>query len=225
MLITNWVYLQTNEDDKNALRAIHDHEYLEVKNRISQYTNNVHFEEEIGSLDSTFIKFEALLAIEQNIMTDLDKFEDYEDPIKKFMAEDAIESEILPRSAELISTLEQINNFLNEQKATTDIGLMENFKQLINTTAILGVVLLIIGFILAFSISSTITKPINYLRAIIDRLGKGDLIKIDKSQVSNDEIGDMANSLSSMAEGFGEITVFCRKNRRWQIRQRIQAFE
>ncbi len=208
MLITNWVYLQTNEDDKNALRAIHDHEYLEVKNRISQYTDKVQFGEEVGSLDSAFIKFEALLAIGQNIMTDLDKFEDYEDPIKKFMAEDAIESEILPRSAELISTLEQINNFLNEQKAETDIGLMENFKQLINTTAILGIALLIVGFILAFSISSTITKPINYLRAIIDRLGQGDLVKIDKSQVSNDEIGDMANSLSSMAEGFGEITVF-----------------
>ena len=34
MLITNWVYLQTNDEDKDALRAIHDHEYFEVKNRI-----------------------------------------------------------------------------------------------------------------------------------------------------------------------------------------------
>jgi GAF domain-containing protein len=33
-------------------------------------------------------------------------------------------------------------------------------------------------------------------------------VKIDKSKVSNDEIGDMATSLSSMAEGFGKITVF-----------------
>ena len=33
-------------------------------------------------------------------------------------------------------------------------------------------------------------------------------MKIDKTKVSNDEIGDMATSLSSMAEGFGEITVF-----------------
>jgi len=208
MLITNWVYLQTNEDDKNALRAIHDHEYLEVKNRILQYSSSIEYGEGVLQPDSAFIQFEALLDIEQGIMTELDAFEDYEDPIKKFMAEESIESEILPRSANLIIYLETINNYLKTQKAQTDAGLMANFKQLINTTSILGVILLIVGVILAFSISSTITKPINYLRAIIDRLGQGDLVKIDKSKMSNDEIGDMATSLSSMAEGFGKITVF-----------------
>lgn len=208
MLITNWVYLQTNEDDKAALRAIHDHEYLEVKNRILQYSSDISYGEGVLKPDSAFILFEELLEIEQGIMTELDAFEDYEDPIKKFMAEEAIESEVLPRSADLIVYLETINDYLNTQKAETDAGLMANFKQLINTTSILGVILLIVGIILAFSISSTITKPINYLRAVIDRLGQGDLVKIDKSQVSNDEIGDMANSLSSMAEGFGKITVF-----------------
>ncbi len=208
MLITNWVYLQTNEEDKDALRAIHDHEYLEVKNRIQEYAQKLPREGEILLLDSAFIKFEELLDIEKNIMTDLNVFEDYEDPIKKFMAEEAIESEVLPRSAELITMLESVNNYLSRQKAETDTGLMQNFKQLISTTAIMAVVLLIIGIILAFSISRIITRPINYLRSIIDRLGKGDLVKIDKSKFKNDEIGDMANSLSAMAEGFGEITDF-----------------
>ncbi|MCK5371080.1 MAG: HAMP domain-containing protein, partial [Cyclobacteriaceae bacterium] len=208
MLVTNWVYLQTNEDDKNALRAIHDHEYLEVKNRILQYSSSIEYGEDVVSPDSAFIKFDELLAIEQGIMTDLDAFEDYEDPIKKFMAEESIESEVLPKSTELIVMLEDVNNYLNAQKAETDAVLVTKFSQLMNTTSILSVVLLVVGFILAFSISRTITKPINYLRAIIDRLGKGDLMKIDKTKVSNDEIGDMATSLSSMAEGFGEITVF-----------------
>ena len=208
MLITNWVYLQANEDDKNALRAIHDHEYLEVKNRILQYSSDIEYGDDIINPDSAFIKFEELLDIEQNIMTELETFEDYEDPIKKFMAEESIESEALPRSAELIVMLENVNDYLNARKVQTDEGLVANFKQLINSTAILGIMLLVIGFVLAFSISGTITKPISYLRAIIDRLGKGDLVKIDTTKVSNDEIGDMANSLSSMAEGFGEITVF-----------------
>lgn len=208
MLITNWVYLQTNEEDKNGLRAIHDHEYIELKNRILQYSSSIDYGEDMVSPDSAFIKFEELLAIEKNIMLDLDKFEDYEDPIKKFMAEESIESEILPKSAELIVMLENVNNFLNTQKLATDAVLMANFKQLINTTSVLGAVLLLVGFALAFSISRAITRPINYLRAIIDRLGNGDLVKIDTSKVSNDEIGDMAISLSSMAEGFGEITVF-----------------
>ncbi|MCK5280807.1 MAG: GAF domain-containing protein, partial [Cyclobacteriaceae bacterium] len=170
--------------------------------------SSIEYGEDVVSPDSAFIKFDELLAIEQGIMTDLDAFEDYEDPIKKFMAEESIESEVLPKSTELIVMLEDVNNYLNAQKAETDAVLVTKFSQLMNTTSILSVVLLVVGFILAFSISRTITKPINYLRAIIDRLGKGDLMKIDKTKVSNDEIGDMATSLSSMAEGFGEITVF-----------------
>lgn len=208
MYTTNWVYLQTNDDDKNSLRAIHDHEYLEVKNRILQYSNHIEYSEEVARPDSIFIKFEELMEIERSIMLELSKFEDYEDPIKKFMAEDAIESEVLPRSAEIISMLNGLNNFLTKQKTETDATLMANFNQLINTTVILGVVVMAIGLILAFSISRAITKPINYLRDIIDRLGKGDLVKIDKTQLANDEIGDMAKSLSDMTEGFGEITVF-----------------
>ncbi len=208
MYTTNWVYLQTNEDDKNSLKAIHDHEYVEVKNRILQYADQIEFNEEVTQPDSIFIQYEALLEIQKNIMLELAKFEDYEDPIKKFMAEDAIETEVLPRTAAIIEKLNVLNDFLTEQKTTTDATLRENFDRLIRTTAILSVALLIIGFILAFSISRAITKPINYLRAIIDKLGKGDLVKIDKSKLSNDEIGDMAKSLSEMTEGFGEITVF-----------------
>ncbi len=208
MYTTNWVYLQANEDDKNSLKAIHDHEYVEVKNRILQYADQIEFSEEVTQPDSIFMEFEELLDIQKDIMIQLAKFEDYEDPIKKFMAEDAIESEVLPRSAEIINKLNVLNDFLTQQKTTTDATLRANFEQLIRTTAILGVVLLFIGFILAFSISRAITRPINYLRSVIDKLGKGDLVKIDKSKLSNDEIGDMAKSLSEMTEGFGEITVF-----------------
>lgn len=207
-LTTNWVYLQTNEDDKNALRAIHDYEYLEVKNRILQYSSGIEYEKDITSPDSVFINFEELLEIEKGIMTELSTFEDYEDPIKKFMAEESIESEVIPRSVALTLMLDKLNDYLNRQQAQTDAGLMSNFEQLIKTTSILGAVLLVIGFVLAFSISKAITTPINYLRDVIDHLGKGDLMKIDLLKVSNDEIGDMATALSSMADGFGENTIF-----------------
>jgi PAS domain S-box-containing protein len=208
MYTTNWVYLQTNDEDKNSLRAILDHEYLEVKNRILQYSDRIEYSEDVVKPDSIFLKFDELLVIEKNIMLELARFEDYEDPIKKFMAEDAIESEVLPRSAEIITMLNGLNDFLTKQKTETDALLMANFSQLINTTVVLGLAVMVIGFILAFSISRAITKPINYLRDIIDKLGRGDLVKIDKSRLANDEIGDMAKSLSEMTEGFGEITIF-----------------
>lgn len=210
MLTTNWVYLQSNEDDKNSLRAIHDYEYLDVKNRIEQYVPLIEFSDSVATPDSVFTEFDKLLAIEKDIMTDLDAFEDYEDAIKKFMAEEAIESEVLPRSRDLIAMLNGINDYLNEMETNASIDLVKNNKQLLNTTSILAIVLLVIGIILAFSISGNITKPINYLRDIIDRLGTGELVSIDNTKFSNDEIGDMATSLTSMAKGFGENAVFAK---------------
>src|SRR5215204_4310882 len=36
MLITNWVYLQSNTDDKQALRELHSNYYPELKDKISK---------------------------------------------------------------------------------------------------------------------------------------------------------------------------------------------
>jgi len=208
MLMTNWVYLSNNEVDKAALRAIHNFEYFEVKSRLQKYSDEIAFGADITSLDSAFSKFQDLLAIEQDVMTELDSFEDYEDPEKKFTAEDIIETKVLPRSAELIVMLEEVNSYLIGQKVEADASLLANFEKLIKVISILAAALLVIGSVLAFSIARTITNPITYLKGVIDRIGKGELVKIDRTKVLNDEIGDMANSLSSMAEGFGEISAF-----------------
>src|SRR6187431_2603550 len=36
MLVTNWVYLQTNQEDKNALRQLQDYDYPALKDEISK---------------------------------------------------------------------------------------------------------------------------------------------------------------------------------------------
>jgi len=208
MLITNWVYLQTNDEDKRALEALHKTEYPALKDQLNVLLTNVEQQEELPDLDSSFIQFEALIDIEKDIMNELQKFEDYEDPIKKFMAEDMIESEILPRSAALIRTLENYNELISEQKSKTDGGMIRNFEQLSAMTYILSVIVFIIGLVTAFTISKSITRPIKYIRGVIDKLGKGEIVEVDKNQVSNDEIGDMSQSVANMAEGFSQITNF-----------------
>ena len=75
MYTTNWVYLQTNEDDKNSLKAIHDHEYVEVKNRILQYADQIEFSAEVIKPDSIFLEFDELLAIQKDITLQLARFE------------------------------------------------------------------------------------------------------------------------------------------------------
>ena len=208
MLITNWVYLQNNDEDKRALEKLQRTEYPELKDRLSALLPRLSKNSELPEIDSVFANFEALIAVEKGVMNELQTFEDYEDPVKKFMAEEVIESEVLPRSTKMISDLEQFNDVISKQKSETDYRLMENFKKLNQTTFILSITLFIIGLVTAFYISTSIIKPVNYIRKIIDKLGKGEIVDVDKKKVSNDEVGDMARSVANMASGFKEITTF-----------------
>ncbi|MFM7429391.1 MAG: hypothetical protein ACKO1F_05765, partial [Flammeovirgaceae bacterium] len=97
MLATNWVFLQTNDDDKNALRSIVNGEYKGLKEKIEKLMVNW----DADSLESTFKKdssqrvlmtkalhkFDTLLiGTEENIMNALTGFDSYEDPTTKLLA-------------------------------------------------------------------------------------------------------------------------------------------
>src|SRR6218665_2805818 len=60
MLITNWVYLQTNTEDKNRLKLIIENEYPALKGRIAKLTPNWN-EAQRKSMDSVFVNFEAMI--------------------------------------------------------------------------------------------------------------------------------------------------------------------
>ena len=209
MLITNWVYLQSNETDKEALKHLISVEYPELKNRILLLAPRFRHEAfSFSSLDSVFFIFENLLDVERGIMNELTSFDDYEDPIKKFMAEEAIESEVLPQSSALIETLEELDEMLSLYREASDLGMSHTFSRLSRMTIILNAALLVLGLFTAFTLSRSITRPINYLRGVIERLGRGEVVAVDKARVSDDEIGDMANSVALMADGFGNIAQF-----------------
>jgi PAS domain S-box-containing protein len=209
MLITNWVYLQSNEVDKQALKQLHSVEYPELKNRLMLLIPNFSNQKlSLGDLDTVFLEFEALLEVERGIMNELTSFEDYEDPIKKFMAEDAIESQVLPQSAALIAALEELDRELSLQRQEADLGMSNTFRKLARMTIILNVALLAVGLFTAFTLSRSITRPINYIREVIEQLGRGENVVVEKNRVADDEIGDMANSVARMASGFGNIARF-----------------
>lgn len=208
MLATNWVYLQNNNEDKRALEKLQRTEYPELKDRLSKLLPNLNINSGLADIDSVFLNFESLVEVEKGVMNELQTFEDYEDPIKKFMAEETIESEVLPRSATMISELEQFNDVISKHKSEADQGLMRNFVKLNQTTFVLSIILFIIGLLTAFYISTSIIKPVNYIRNIIDKVGKGEIVEVNKKKVSNDEVGDMANSVANMASGFKDITIF-----------------
>ncbi|UII19510.1 PAS domain S-box protein [Fulvivirga ligni] len=208
MLITNWVYLQSNVDDKKALENLHKYDYPQLKDRI----NNLKIEWEVDSqktlIDSAFMEFEKLLAVEKDIMGQLVTFENYEDPLTKLLAEDAVDSQVIPLTASIIADLESVAQTQQSVTEESDADLKNAASQLRTITVITGVIIVFLSLLIAFVMARNITRPINYIRDIITKLGKGELVEEKNRKFSNDEIGEMAIAMDNLVTGLRSTTFF-----------------
>ena len=208
MLITNWVYLQTNTDDKNTLDQIIKFDYPSLKERIQKLTPNWEEDQRL-KMDTVFTKFEALIqTAEENIKNKLVTFENYEDPLTKLLAEDAIESQIIPQSAELIKRLNDIVAIQNKITEASDQEIIQSTGELYYYTLILGGVIVVLGLVIAYYIVRSITLPINYIKEVVVKLGKGELVEDQNKKFSNDEIGEMAVATDNLVSGLKATTQF-----------------
>jgi len=208
MLVTNWVYLQSNETDKESLKLIHEEEYPAMKEKISALKENWEDEDQRLEMDTVFTEFESLMEVQKEIMGSLVTFEDYEDPIVKFMASESIEREVIPRTDSVMAHLDQILVQKQNESEKYEAEVLESSNSLRNTSIILGVIFVILGLIGAFWLASSITKPVNYIKDIIVKLGKGILPEDNERKFGNDEIGEMAVAVGQLVDGLKDTSYF-----------------
>jgi PAS domain S-box-containing protein len=208
MLVTNWVYLQTNAEDKLALRALQDDQYPPLRKNIETLSKNWE-DDQRKNMDSVFTFFDSLLNIQrQSIQANLQSFENYEDPTIKFMAENSIESEVIPITNWLIKKLNIIVRKQNELTTQSDVEVIDSINSLKTQTLILGGVFLAIAIISAIYLVISITKPVNFLKSIVVKLGNGELVEDKQTKFNNDEIGDMSVAMDNLVSGLKATTLF-----------------
>lgn len=209
MLVTNWVYLQTNQDDKQALRQLQDFDYPALKDKIQKLMVNWESDSQRMMMDTIFHEFDTLLLIEkETIMANLQTFENYEDMLTKLLAEDAIESQVIPRTNNIIGML---NKVASQQTAISDAAdkeVISSVGNLTNVTILLAVVTVILGLVSAFFLMRNITVPINFLKNVVVKLGRGELVEDKQAKVSNDEIGEMSRAMDNLVNGLRATTTF-----------------
>src|SRR5688572_20891063 len=209
MLVTNWVYLQTNQEDKNALKLLQDNEYPALQEKIVKLMKTWEADSQRRQMDTVFLKFDTLLNVQkESIMANLQSFEHYEDPLTKLLAEDAIESQVIPRTTDLITRLNKIADTQNEVTARSDSDVINSIGSLKSYTIILGSGIIIIGLMSAIFLMRTITKPVNFLKNVVVKLGKGELVEEKQAQFSNDEIGEMAVAMDNLVTGLKGTSLF-----------------
>lgn len=210
MLITNWVYLQTNKEDRESLRNIISFTYPQLKEKLQKLAVKWNDKDQQQKLDTVFIKFDQMIAsADENILQKLNTFEDFENPLTKLLGEDVIESQIIPQSAELLERLDKIAAKQIEVSNKVDDQIKQSTVGLRISSLILGFVIVLLGLLIAYFIVRTIRGPINYVKDVVLMLGKGELVEEDKNRkYSSDEIGEMAIATNKLVNGLRATSVF-----------------
>ena len=208
MLITNWVYLRGNDDDKQSLRDLRKFEYPDLHERITKLMPQWESDSQRWMMDTVFIKFDIMMKSQESIMTQLVTFDNYDDPSITFLAADVIENQIIPQTAEIIERLNKIAAIQARVTAESDAHLITSSKNLRNVTLILSAITVALGLVSAFLMIRAITVPVNYLKSIVVKLGKGELVEDKNTKFNNDEIGEMAAAMDNLVNGLKATTLF-----------------
>jgi PAS domain S-box-containing protein len=209
MLVTNWVYLQTNNDDKKELRDLQDYHYPALRDKITKLMPTWENDNQRKTMDTVFAKFDSLLVIQkESIMANLQTFENYEDPLTKLLAEDAIESQIIRRTTGIIALLDRITAMQEQVIKTSDQDIVASIRSLKTYTVILGAGIIVFGLLSAIFLMRAITRPVNFLKNVVVKLGRGELVEEKQAKASNDEIGEMANAMDNLVAGLKSTSLF-----------------
>lgn len=209
MYATNWVYLQTYEEDKKALRELKTYGYPALKEKINDLMPLWESDSQKVLMDSAFNMFERMLKDQEDgIMSQLVSFDNYEDPVTKLLAEDVVVNQIIPQSSKIIALLSKIQERQQAINEASDEEISQSVKQLGNVTLILGAVFLTLAMISAWLIVRTITVPVNFLKNIVIKLGRGELVEEKRKKFSNDEIGEMATAMDNLVSGLKATSLF-----------------
>jgi serine phosphatase RsbU (regulator of sigma subunit) len=212
MYSTNWVYLQNNVDDKKSLKDLHANRYPSVKKKLEGFIPVLKRMENAkglapDSITAVFKKFDLLVAEEVEIMATLKSFDDYENPTKKFAAEELVESEILPRTDQIMKQLSNVIHQNIEAASIMKSDLERSSKRMATIMLVSSFVML--GFIVlsVIFISGSIRKPALKMKSIIQQLAKGELPD-EKLTAEKNVIGEMVVSVNSLSDSFAQTSVF-----------------
>ncbi|MCH8317579.1 MAG: SpoIIE family protein phosphatase [Bacteroidetes bacterium] len=210
MLITNWIYLESNTKDKERLEELHNIEYpiLKVKtvNLIKHWDNK----QDIEKMKLAIEKLDNILSIEKEIMSALTTFEDYEDPMKMIISEDQLESEIIPGFEEVLSEVSKIINSKQRIVRKEKDVMFNSFSNLQYIIIILAFISVLLGIFISLYTAKIITKPLLNLKNNILYLSKG-LHPSKMAYNKQDEIGEMTNAVNILVDGLKDTAMFADK--------------
>lgn len=207
MYSTNWVYLQSNKDDKEKLRQLQKNEYPELKNRFSLLEKKWDNEGYRAAMKKVFTEYDGLLLEQQKVMGMLVHFDDYNDAMKKFEASEIVENEIIPQSNAIIDELNKLIAQKNIEAEMAHSNMRASYRSLIWSMMGLGFLIIIVVLVAVFYLSKAMVLPLIKLKNHILSMGRGEIPEVEVSDKKN-AVGLMSVAVKSLAENMKKTTAF-----------------
>jgi len=221
MLITNWVYLQYNIDDKEELKRLHQTGYPQIKHELLSVLEAAGHEDNQSTLNTIFAKMDSLLQVEKRLMKTLVSFEDYENAEIIFGAEEVIEEQVIPQSAAIQDLLESFVRHANKENDALRNSMLLSLNRLELTMVILGFGMFLIILFSIIYIQKTITTPVLQMHDILLKLSKGELVKGNIKRTDN-VIVHMADALTQLSDNFYKTAITAQKIGRGNFNTPVQ---
>ncbi len=195
-LSSNWIY-QPNQKDKDDLRQLVEKQWPALKSRI---LNALGTENQSGEEKKTIDTFDSVIAGAQQIMGKLSEDSLYSNDVVIDQCIKILDETIKPRSTELTTAINKWVVAKNEslEKST---GIKNSAYTVLTYLVIMSILLYAVIGITASKISTNIiVKPITRLKNLILALSRGEINEVNVTK-TNDEIGEMVDSINVMIKG------------------------
>ncbi len=210
MLIKHWALLESRADapEKTTLVEITNQELPQLLDRIDTLMARWD-REEVALMDHVISEMHTLFALHDRIKAMLPSLESYSDPFKHMERSDmAEEGGVLDQQNEVVlAGLDRLLNMQEDKRRHLGGSMIRSFDSLKFIVLYLGIVLVIIGALVAVMIVRGIVSPVRRLRSVLLSLGRG-VFPRTRVRTTNDEIGDMSKALTSLVDGLRRTTEF-----------------
>ncbi len=206
-MTTTWLYEANNEDNKLALRHLHNEEYPKLKREIDKLAKEWPNSADLELLDSVFMEFDALIAVELVIMKRLGNPQAYTDTTSRdFLSTQNERHQLIYDKLKTYLTGLAEAKEAESQSLQMEIG--ASFGQIRQQILLVSLVSILVSLVFAYLMGKSITEPIHYIKALITMLSEGELPKNANQIFQDDEIGEMAQSVNTFVDGMRRTSVF-----------------
>ncbi|NJM15481.1 MAG: GAF domain-containing protein [Bacteroidales bacterium] len=214
MLIRSWVFIDKKPEsaDKTALKEIHENIFPHVDSALMALSESWNEnEKELYQNVATTIK-DTLFPRHQYIMSLLNSFESYDDPLVIFEVIPMVEEggEVMELTDSIISTLTSLIHDHSQLVTDSRVEMASSFQNFGNFIVSMGIGLVLASIIIGLITIRSLVRPINYLKGLLLSMSKG-ILPENKIAEGKDEIGQMSYAVNMLINSQQSISDFAQE--------------